>query len=111
MKFRVKVLPKAEDDIRNIANYIHEQSSKSAEAWLNAYRQARMRLADNATIYGNAIENEHFDIDVRQALFKTKYGRVYRLLFTIIGEEVRILRVRGPGQAPVKPNELGPPNS
>ncbi len=29
------------------------------------------------------------------------------MLFTIVGEEVRILRVRGPGQAPVESLDLG----
>ncbi len=110
MTFRVKALRKAEADIRSITNYIYERSPQGAEAWLNAYRRARARLADNAEVYGDADENEHFDIDVKQALFKTRYGRVYRLLFTIVGAEVRILRVRGSGQAPVQPHELGPPN-
>ncbi len=108
MTFRVKALRKAEADIRSITNYLYERSPQGAEAWLNAYRRARTRLADNATIYGNADENEHFDIDVKQALFKTRYGRVYRLLFTIVDDEVRILRVRGSGQAAVEPYELGP---
>jgi len=97
MTFRVKTLPKAEADIRSITNYIYERSSQGAEAWLNAYRRARLRLADNAETYGEADENEHFDIDVRQALFKTRHGRFYRLLFTIVGDEARILRVRGSG--------------
>ena len=52
------------------------------------------------------IEDEHFDIDVRQALFKTRRGRIYRMLFTIVGNEVRILRVRGPGQAPVVADDV-----
>lgn len=108
MTFRVKTLPKAEADIRSIANFIYERSPQGAEAWLDAYRQARLRLEQAASVYGSAIENEHFDIDVRQALFKTKHGRVYRLLFTIVDDEVRILRVRGSGQAPVAPNDLGP---
>lgn len=101
MKFRVKTLRKAETDVRSITKYIHKRSPQGAAAWLDAYRQARTRLANNADSCGQADENEHFDIDVRQALFKTRHGRVYRLLFTIVGNEARILRVRGPGQAPM----------
>ena len=110
MRFRVKALRKAETDVRSIAKYIYKHSPQGATAWLNAYRRARTRLGENADSCGIADESKHFDIDVKQALFKTSHGRVYRLLFTIVGDEVRILRVRGPGQAPVKPEELGSPD-
>ena len=101
MTFYVKALRKAEADVRSITKYLYERSPQGAAAWLDAYRQARARLASNADSCGQAEEDEHLDIDVRQALFKTRRGRVYRMLFTIVGNEVRILRVRGPGQAPV----------
>ncbi len=106
MKYRVKALRKAEADVRSIAKYIYERSPQGAAAWLNAYRRARTRLVDNADTCGEADENERFDIEVKQALFKTRRGRVYRLLFTIVDDEARILRVRGPGQASVEPEEL-----
>jgi plasmid stabilization system protein ParE len=106
MKFHVKALHKAEADIRSITSYLYERSPQGASAWLDAYGQARRRLATSADRCGQAEENEHFDIDVRQALFKTRRGRICRLLFTIVGNEVRILRIRGPGQAPVVPEDL-----
>jgi hypothetical protein len=43
---------------------------------------------------------------VHQFFFKTRSGRVYRGLYTIDGEDALILRVRGPGQADVQPDEL-----
>jgi plasmid stabilization system protein ParE len=106
MKYDVKALRKAEADIRSITTYLYERSPRGAAAWLDAYRQARTRLATSADRCGRAEENEHFDIDVRQALFKTRRGRIYRMLFTIVGNEVRILRVRGPGQAPFIADDL-----
>ena len=106
MKLLVKTLPKAEADIRSITSYIYERSKQGAAAWVNALDQARIRLADNAKSCSGAHENDSFDIHVQQMLFKTKRGRVYRLLFTIVDDEVRILRVRGPGQAPIEPTEL-----
>ena len=106
MTYRVRTLRKAEADIRSITNYICKRSPQGAAAWLDAYRQARTRLADNAESCGAADENEYFDIDVKHALFKTRRGRLYRLLFTIVDDEVRILRVRGSGQAPVGPEDL-----
>lgn len=106
MTFRVRALRKAEADVRSIARYIHEHSPQGAEAWLNAYRKARTDLAKTAESCSAADENEHFKIEVKQAFFKTRYGRIYRLLFTIVGDEARILRVRGPGQAPVDTEQL-----
>lgn len=106
MKFDVKALRKAEADVLSITKYLYEWSPQGAAAWLDAYRLARMRLATSADRCGEAEENEHFDIDVRQALFKTKRGRIYRMLFTVVGNEVRILRVRGPGQAPIIADEV-----
>ncbi len=54
-----------------------------------------------------APENEHAEREVRQVLFKTRKGSVYRALYTVDGEHVYVLRVRGRGQAPVNPDELG----
>jgi plasmid stabilization system protein ParE len=106
MTFHVKALPRAEADIRSIASYIHDRSPQGAKAWLDAFRSARVRLADNAESCPLAPEDPSFDIELRHMLFKTKHGRFYRLLFTIVGNEVRILRVRGSGQAPVHPDDL-----
>ena len=70
--YRVRALRKAEADVRSIVKYIYRHSPQGAAAWLNAYREARARLSENADSCGEADKNEHFNIDVRQALFKTK---------------------------------------
>ena len=106
MSFHVRNLPRAESDIRSITNYIHERSERGAAAWLNALDVARKRLAGNAESCGVADENDFFDIEVKQALFKTRQGRVYRLVFAIVEDEVRILRVRGSGQATIEPTDI-----
>ena len=106
MKLRVKTLPRADADVRTITSYIYERSRQGAAAWVNALDQAKTRLEDTAESCSHADENEHFDIDVKQMLFKTRRGLVYRVLFTIVDNEVRILRIRGNGQAPVDPEEL-----
>jgi hypothetical protein len=41
-------------------------------------------------------------------LFKTRRGKRYRLLFTIEGMDVFILRVRGLGQRSLRRGELKP---
>lgn len=106
MKFRVRILRRANADLVNIVDYIHKRSPQGAVAWLDALETATVRLADDAGECSRADEHHRFDIEVKQSLFKTKRGRIYRLLFTVVGNEVRILRIRGSGQAPVKPDDL-----
>jgi hypothetical protein len=56
-----------------------------------------------------APENADAELEVRQVLFKTRRGNVYRALYFVDGENVYILRVRGKGQAQVNPADLGQP--
>jgi hypothetical protein len=39
-------------------------------------------------------------------LFKTRRGRYYRLVYVIAEDEVHVLRVRGPGQPDLLPDEI-----
>ena len=106
MTFRVRELRRAQSDIRHITDWLADRSPRGARAWLDAYDDMVARLEKNADSCGRADESADLDIDVSQALFKTRRGRVYRALFLIEGEQVFILRVRGPGQAPIHPEEL-----
>jgi hypothetical protein len=45
-----------------------------------------------------AAEDDHVEFEVREILFKTRHGLIYRALFTIREETATILHVRGPGQ-------------
>ncbi len=58
MKFNVKALRKAEADVRSITKYLYERSPQGAAAWLDAYRQARTRLASNADRCGQAEDDK-----------------------------------------------------
>ncbi len=106
MRFRVRILRRASADILNITGYIHERSPQGAAAWMNASERAKDRLTTNADTCSEADENHRFDIDVKQLLLRTRRGHVYRLVFTVVGDEVRVLRVRGSGQAPLKPSDV-----
>jgi len=107
MMFQVHELARAQADVRAIAHWLAGRSPRGARAWLRAYDDLIERLEKQASSFGPAYENDDCEFDVRQALFKTRRGRVYRALFFIQGQDVYILRVRGPGQAPVDPSELG----
>jgi plasmid stabilization system protein ParE len=106
MSFTVRELPKARLDKQSIFRWLHQRSPTGAATWLRAYDALVERLEQDAHSFAVAPENKDCDFHVQQALFKTRRGRVYRVLFFIQGEEVYILRVRGPGQAPVNPEEM-----
>lgn len=101
----VHELPRGIADVKHIAHWIHENSPQGAKLWLDAYDKMVDRLASDAELFGEAPER-HAEFNVRQAFFRTRRGRTYRKLFIIEADNVYILRVRGPGQAKVTPDEL-----
>lgn len=106
MTFRVRELRRAQADIRQIVKWLAERSPRGARACLDAYDAMIARLENSADTLGLAEENDKCEFEVRQASFKTNRGRVYRALFFIEGDDAFILRVRGPGQAPMQPEDL-----
>jgi plasmid stabilization system protein ParE len=110
MSFKVHELPRAQADKRQIFVWLFERSPQGAQAWLDAYDQLVDTIETSADSFGEAAENDSCpEVDVKQAFFKTRRGRTYRMLFLIDEESVYVLRVRGPGQAPVDPQELSHP--
>ncbi len=106
MKFAVLELRKAKLDKRHIFAWLLKHSPQGAAAWLNAYDRMIERLCTAADTCPVAQENKDLGLEVRQVLFKTRRGRIYRAVFHIDGADVYILRVRGPGQAPIASEEL-----
>ena len=107
MSFEVYELPRAKADVRGIFQWLFESSPSGAKAWLNAYDDALEQLSSLASVFGPALEaKDCIEFEVKQVFFKTKRGRVYRVLYFIEGNDVYVLRVRGPGQAAVDPEEI-----
>jgi plasmid stabilization system protein ParE len=106
MSRTVRELPKAKQDKDSIFRWLYQRSPQGAFAWLDAYDAMVERLKADALTFASAPESADCDADIRQALFRTRRGRVYRALFFIDRDEVFVLRVRGPGQAAVFPDEL-----
>ena len=65
---------------------------------MRVYDKALARLERDADSFSLAMENDRVDFEVREIPFKTRYGRVYRVLFTIRGNDVLVLHIRGAGQ-------------
>ena len=106
MKFAVRIQRRARQDYEAILSYIAKRSPEGASAWARAFDRALERLEDFADTFPLAIENELVEFEVREILFKTRRGLVYRALFTIADNTVQILHVRGPGQDLLSIEEL-----
>ena len=90
MAFTVRELPKARQDKHSIYRWLDERSPAGAVAWLEAYDSLLERLQQNAASFGLAAKSPDCDFEVRQGLFKTRRGRVYRVLFFIDGQDVYV---------------------
>ena len=106
MKFHVSLEARAHQQMKSVFNWLVERSPRGAERWLDAFDGAISHLERNADGCALASENALVSREIRQALFKTRHGRIYRIVFTIEGINVRVLAIRGPGQPPLKPRDL-----
>lgn len=106
MALELVILPRAERDAQSIFAWISERSPDGAVRWWNAFEEAAVGITGNPARYGLAPEDGLVIPELRQFLFRTRRGRTYRRVFTVVGDEIRIVRVRGPGQPPLEPDEL-----
>jgi toxin ParE1/3/4 len=98
MKYHVVLLSKAESDLNAAADWIAKQSPSAADRWLDQFVEALLSLEIGPQRCGLAPENVAVPHEVRQLVFRPRRGRVFRALFTIVEDEVRVLRIRGAGQ-------------
>ena len=98
MSYEVVLLRTAGKDLTEIVDWIAARSNEGAQRWLEAFQRTVGFLEENPERFAVAPENDTFSVTLRQALFKTRRGKFYRVLFTIAGSEVRVLHIRGPGQ-------------
>ncbi|HLQ46149.1 MAG TPA: type II toxin-antitoxin system RelE/ParE family toxin [Planctomycetaceae bacterium] len=106
MKFRVLMEPRAKSQFMQIVRWLCRRTTEGAARWIDAFEQMIDDLEDHADNCGLAEENSLVSREIRETRFKTKHGRTYRAVFTILNGQVRILAIRGPGQAPLKRRDL-----
>jgi plasmid stabilization system protein ParE len=104
--YRVILGGRAAADVDHIYAWIKERSKRGAVRWYAAFLQAASKLRTDPARHAVALESEQMGEEIRQCFFRTPRGRSYRLLFMVRGDEVRVLRVRGPGQAPVTRDDI-----
>jgi plasmid stabilization system protein ParE len=105
----IRISARASADADAIFEWIEARSPDGAIRWYQAFLAALHLLQERAESYVAALEAEQLGIDLRQVLFKTRKGRVYRALFIIDHETVYIVGVRGAGQDLVSKDDIDLP--
>lgn len=106
MSHHVRILARARRDFEDYMAWIAERSPQGAERWAEAFDAALTMLEQNPFLSPVASESKLIGEDVRNIVFRTRAGRPYRALFVVIGDEVRILRIRGPGAPPATLDDI-----
>jgi plasmid stabilization system protein ParE len=106
MTYRVIALRRAQADLWHFLEWLHGHSPQGAEHWYEAYYATLDKLADSPKGYPLIDEHPELSYPIHQCLFGTPRGRRYRLLLVVVGQEVRLLRIRGPGQPSVTWDDL-----
>lgn len=97
MQFQVIITPSAKADIFEINTWFLENYPDLSESWLWGISQSVISLSKSPERCPISSESEAFDVIVRQLIYGNK-PHTYRILFSIQGEKVFILRVRSTKQ-------------
>ncbi len=92
MKYRVVLHRLAREDLDEAYGWVACRAPATAERWLNRFHLALRTLETLPERQPLAKENGKVDIELREFLFGT--SAIFRVLFTIDRETVRILRIR-----------------
>ena len=109
MSFQVTFTRGAQEDLRNIFSWIRERSPVGAETWFHRWEETLVAIQARADRYGLAPESDDHSEVIRQAIFKTRSGRPYRVLSLIRGLQVVVLHIRGPNQNTLHADEIRRP--
>jgi plasmid stabilization system protein ParE len=94
MAFRVELSDRAQADITAIYDWLRSQQAGDAgERWFVALREAISSLSSLPLRCPVAPESRESPVEVRQLLYGRK-PHVYRILFAVEGDVVRVLHLR-----------------
>ncbi len=106
MSRTLRILERARADVGEIFNWLARRSVRGAVTWYLAFRHAVAKIAASPESLGEAPEAASLGRPLRQSLFKTRRGRLYRIIVEFSAADILILRVRGPGQPRLQRREL-----
>lgn len=103
MIYRVSVTPIADAEATETFRWYAERSHSIAEKWFTGLSKAIKGLADSPARFPVSKEDsDALGCEARMLLYGRRRG-VFRILFTISGETVWVLRIRHSAQGPLDP--------
>ncbi len=105
MAFQVVFRPRAQADIAAATAWLTQSNPAAAARWRTGLFRIVENLETDPNRYPAAEESVDLGLDLRELL----YGRrrnVYRILFTIAGQTVNILRIRHAAQDRLAPGDV-----
>ncbi len=108
MTYSLRILDRAQVDVRRIFEWLNEKSPAGSKRWYAAFEAAVLRLRENPFLWPLAPEDEFVNYEIHHCVFRTRRGRPYRILYTVVDREIRILHVRSHGQDLMP--DVGPPD-
>jgi plasmid stabilization system protein ParE len=105
MTYRVVLQPEARLDLIQATEYIAERAPMAAERWAKGFLASVKALEEQPDQWPLAEESPYLELPLREWQYRTK-SSVTRAVFLIVGDEVRILRIRRPGQDSLRKEDL-----
>jgi plasmid stabilization system protein ParE len=101
---QVQISPQALAEAEEAYLWIRDKAPMTAARWYDRLMRAIGSLENNPETYPLAPEADAFAVELRQMLFGKRSG-IYRILFTIHGNVVRVHHVRHGAQKFLEPPE------
>jgi plasmid stabilization system protein ParE len=93
MKRQVVVTARAKQNLRDAYLWAAERAPHTAALWLQRFEKELQTLADSPERFQLAHENAFVEPEIRQMIFGRRQG-AYRVLFTVLGDQVQVLHIR-----------------
>jgi len=106
MRYRVQLQPPAEQDLEEAYLWAAKHAPETAARWLLRFHESLGTLSSSPERCGLAPEHRKLNRQLRQLLYGKK-PNVFRAIFLVDGEIVRILRIRRASRRYLKREELG----
>jgi plasmid stabilization system protein ParE len=106
MTHKVRLQPLAENDLEEAYLWAAKNAPETAGLWLARFQAALLTLSEQPERCGFAPEHKKLKRELRQLLFGRK-PNVFRAVFLIDGEFVRIVRIRRGSRRQLTRKELG----
>lgn len=106
MIYSLRITDQAQHAIDDAYVWLFQHSPDGARRWHERLDQLILAIWQDPNRYAIADESQQFDVELRQAFFRTRRGHRYRILFWIEGSVIHLVAMRGPGQRPVSPADF-----